>query len=63
MKQIYDVELNFTGGANKDIVKNWRARLERMFFKASDNWSSFFDYAYILFLLIICEIGYNRNSV
>lgn len=26
----YDVELNFNGSANKDIVENWRARLERM---------------------------------
>ena len=26
----YDIELNFTGSANKDIVENWKARLERM---------------------------------
>lgn len=26
----YDVELNFRGAADKDIVKNWSARLERM---------------------------------
>jgi len=26
----YDVELNFRGEANKDIVKNWSSRLERM---------------------------------
>lgn len=26
----YDVELNFKGRANKDVVKNWSARLERM---------------------------------
>jgi ubiquinone/menaquinone biosynthesis C-methylase UbiE len=26
----YDVELNFIGKANKDIVQNWTARLERM---------------------------------
>lgn len=26
----YDVELNFSGRANNDIVENWRARLERM---------------------------------
>lgn len=26
----YDIELNFRGRANIDIVKNWRARLGRM---------------------------------
>lgn len=26
----YDAELNFIGTANKDIVENWKARLERM---------------------------------
>ena len=26
----YDVELNFNGSAEQDILKNWRARLERM---------------------------------
>lgn len=26
----YDIELNFKGSANKDIVENWRARLNRM---------------------------------
>ena len=26
----YDVELNFRGKADKDIIENWRARLERM---------------------------------
>ncbi len=26
----YDVELNFSGKANKNIIENWRARLERM---------------------------------
>lgn len=26
----YDIELNFTGNANKNVIENWQARLERM---------------------------------
>lgn len=42
----YDIELNFSGNATKNIIENWRARLERMVYLKNhfgENYEEFCD--------------------
>lgn len=42
----YDIELNFSGKANKNVIENWQARLERMVYLKNyfgENYGEFCD--------------------
>lgn len=57
----YDVELNFRGGANIDIVENWRARLERMI-KLKDYFGVNYDEFCNDFLNLISDESHEANG-
>lgn len=57
----YDVELNFRGGANIDIVENWRARLERMI-KLKDYFGVNYDEFCNDFLNLIYDESHEANG-